>query len=214
MAVVNAQYEFIYVNVGTNGRVSDGGVFQNSAFGRKLFSDQLHLPGSDTNFNLNYVFVADDAFPLHKHIMKPFPHKNLTAEQKIYNYRLSRARCIVENVFGILAARFRIFRTEINLKPEKVDCIILTACTLHNFLRRNCPNTYTPPNFVDCENVERGEIEPGMWRTGSSPFESCEATRHKNSTNDAKQVRIQYQNYFNGPGAVSWQESMISRGRY
>lgn len=36
MAVVNANYEFIMVDVRTNGLVSDGGVLQNTTFGKKL----------------------------------------------------------------------------------------------------------------------------------------------------------------------------------
>ncbi|XP_047473819.1 uncharacterized protein LOC125028514 [Penaeus chinensis] len=35
MAVVNANYEFLYADIGTNGRVSDGGVLNNTTFGKK-----------------------------------------------------------------------------------------------------------------------------------------------------------------------------------
>lgn len=63
MAMVNAQLEFIYVNVGTNGRVSDGGVFENTSFRQKLYNNQLSLPEVG-KYNLNCVFVGDDAFPL------------------------------------------------------------------------------------------------------------------------------------------------------
>jgi len=36
MAVVDADYKFIYVDVGCNGRISDGGVFRNSTFSEAL----------------------------------------------------------------------------------------------------------------------------------------------------------------------------------
>lgn len=54
--------------------------------------------------------VGDDAFALKTHLLKPYGGTNLTKAQKIFNYRLSRARRIVENAFGILASRFRIFQ--------------------------------------------------------------------------------------------------------
>lgn len=50
--------------------------------------------------------------------MKPFPTR-ATRREKVFNYRLSRARRIVENALGILASRFRIFESFIALKPEK-----------------------------------------------------------------------------------------------
>lgn len=61
-------------------------------------------------------------------MMKPYPHRNLEKEKRIFNYRLSRARRVVENAFGILAHRWRVFLTTIKLSPDKVTDIILAAC--------------------------------------------------------------------------------------
>ncbi|KAM4019359.1 uncharacterized protein ACNLHF_000061 [Anomaloglossus baeobatrachus] len=92
MALVNANYEFINVDVGMNGRVSDGGVLEHTAFGEHLQNGALHLPtNSETTGNLNFVFVGDEAFPLHANLLKPFPQNALTQERRIFNYRLSRA---------------------------------------------------------------------------------------------------------------------------
>ena len=44
--------------------------------------------------------------------MRPYPG-TLDETQRIYNYRVSRATRIFENVLGTLAARWRIFRKAI-----------------------------------------------------------------------------------------------------
>lgn len=68
--------------------------------------------------------------------MKPYPQRNMTREQRIFNYRLSRARRIVENAFGILSSRFRILLNAINLALDKTSTILLACCYLHNFLKQ------------------------------------------------------------------------------
>jgi hypothetical protein len=54
-----------------------------------------------------YTLFADDAFPLTRHTMKPYATDlNKGSPKRVFNYRLSRARLIVENVFGLLASVF------------------------------------------------------------------------------------------------------------
>lgn len=109
LAIVNADYQFIMCDFGTNGRILDGGVLQNTKFYEKFQNGDLKIPDmetiNDTYVKLPYVFIADDAFPLQINIMKLFRQADLVSvERKIFNYQLSRGRRIVENVFGIIAA--------------------------------------------------------------------------------------------------------------
>ena len=59
--------------------------------------------------------MADDACQMKKYMLKPYPRSDRDIEKSVFDYRLSRARHIIENSSGILAARFRIFRRPIKL---------------------------------------------------------------------------------------------------
>ena len=77
MAVVDAQYNFVVVDIGAYGRQSDGNVFANSLFGKKLKNLQLPLPAEEpltatSEPQLPYVFVGDEAFPLVLIVMRPY----------------------------------------------------------------------------------------------------------------------------------------------
>ena len=98
-------------------------------------SEELDATGQYCFFHI----LGDDAFPLRPDLMKPYPHRNLDLGQCIFKYRFSRARRVVENAFGILASRFRVFLTTIILEPEKVTTITLCACALHNMLIQHHP---------------------------------------------------------------------------
>lgn len=134
MALVDAHYNFIAVNVGAYGTNSDGDILAKSNLGKALQNNTLsvphHAPLPGTDAEAPYVIVSDEAFPLKTYLMRPYPGKELNHFKRIFNYRLSRARRVVANFFGIIIKKFRIFTRRIQAKPENVDYIILTACIL------------------------------------------------------------------------------------
>lgn len=75
-AIVDANYSFIYVNIGCQGRISDGGVFKSTGIYTLLEESLLDLPDMCTlpggKKNCSHVFIADNAFPLTPNILKPY----------------------------------------------------------------------------------------------------------------------------------------------
>ena len=151
--------------------------------------------------------MADDAFPLQTSIMKTFSKRDLTKEERIFNYRLSRARRISENAFGILANRFKFFLSTISLSPENIEKIILASCVLNNYLRSNLISRYMPPGSVDNEN-EDGSIRSGDWRVHEALLPLNQQGSNTYSK-DAKEIRNSFCRYFNNEGHVSWQDKMV-----
>ena len=117
-----------------------------------------------------YFFVGDAAFPLKTYLLRPYPGTYLPDNKRIFNYRLSRARRVIENTFGILDTKFRIFQNLIIANPEKVAKVTQVACVLDNYLKiseMHCPPSarhYCPPGYVDHED-RYVNIIPGDWRT-------------------------------------------------
>ena len=97
----------------------------NCPFGKKLLSENLALPAAQnlpkTNTPFPYYFIGDPAFPLRGNLMRPYPGKCLSLDKKIFNYRISRARVVIENSFGILVARWRILLTTMNCFPKNAE---------------------------------------------------------------------------------------------
>ena len=111
LALVDADYKFMYIDVGAVGAESDGGVFAQTKLARLINTNEINLPppeplASDPDGPpIGYFMLGDDAFALKTWMMKPYPSRGLTVEERIFNYRQSRARRVVENAFGILANR-------------------------------------------------------------------------------------------------------------
>ena len=150
MAITGPSYEFLNADIGTNGRVNDGG------FSKALENPELPLlnprclPGGVQRVPL--VLIGDDVFALKTHMIKPYPQKNLTTERRVYNYSHSRGRRISENLsnLGILANRWRIYHMVMSLEPTIVESVILATLALRNMLMTtSAKSIYCPTRLCD-----------------------------------------------------------------
>ncbi|XP_055789590.1 uncharacterized protein LOC129862197 [Salvelinus fontinalis] len=197
LAVVDAIYCFRVVDVGAYGKGSDGGTLRDSAFGQALQDGTLDipppasLPGAEDLGPVPHIFVGDEAFPLRPNLMRPYAGRQLPLPKpvRIFNKRLSRARLVVECAFGILAARWRMYRRVLGLSPSNVDACVKATCVLHNYLRRS---------FQEPLRMEMGTPNghlPDVTRAGAN-----------NAPRQALQVREKLTTYFSSPaGEVPWQ---------
>ncbi|XP_011860305.1 PREDICTED: putative nuclease HARBI1, partial [Vollenhovia emeryi] len=165
MAICDAKYIIRFVDIGAYGRRSDGGIFKDSFIGKAFDEEWMGIPQptaiGEGGPVLPYCLVGDEAFPLKSYLLRPYPGRGgLTAEQSIYNYRLSRARRMIENTFGILASQWRIYRKPIIASPKNAKIMVSATICLHNWLRRQDDNIYVPPTLIDID-------EPNSFKPGS-----------------------------------------------
>lgn len=198
LALVGPKYEFMAIDVGSFGREGDAGIFSKCPLGRsikeKLFDEPAPRILPNSTIVAPYIFLGDEAFPILENLLKPFPRNQSLHDRTkaIFNYRLSRARRIVENAFGMLTQNFRIFSTPINLNVDLIEHLITVACILHNLIivERGVP-------------VERSSDMP-------SNLESIIPVNALGNESDPNmelkyRIRDQYKDYFNSNGAVPWQ---------
>jgi hypothetical protein len=205
LAVVDAEYKFIWANVGADGSVSDAGVFNNSCLrpaleqGRLGFPAPEPLPGDDRD--IPYFLIGDDAFPLREWMQKPYSQRGLQMKDRVFNYRLSRARRVSENAFGILVQRWRCLLTCLQQRPENCRHITNGCITLHNFLRDRAP---AGANDFDRED-DQGNVIPGAWRANVQ-LHDPQAGVGQRSTREGKRLRGYLSDYYNYYDILPWQD--------
>ena len=162
MALVDGNYKFLWVDVGANGSSSDCQVFnacelkEHIEDGRIRLRGAQSLPGDDKD--MPYFITGDDAFPLCIWFMKPYRRRDMSQEQKIFNYRLSRTRRIAENAFGILANRFGCLLKRLHTETQTTELIVMACICLHNIMRmrylhaQNRPTSSSPTTNYHSSN--------------------------------------------------------------
>ncbi|CAH1973662.1 unnamed protein product [Acanthoscelides obtectus] len=213
-ALVDADYNFIYADVGCQGRISDGGVFKNTTLYKKLEGRELKIPQPEVlqvpySIEVPYYILGDKAFALNEYTMKPFDgNPEPRSAERVFNYRLSRARRVVENAFGILSSVFRVLRKSMLLEPKIATKVTLATIYLHNFLRKRTSRaTYTPPGSFDTE-TQNGAIIDGCWRN-DGPTTPLMPTRNipRRSSRHHTNVRLHIANHFIWNDSLPWQEN-------
>jgi hypothetical protein len=153
------------------------------------------LPTEEDKPNFPFYFVADEAFPLSRHMMRPFPKRTLTKERRVFNHRLSRARKSVECASGMLCSKFTVLDTTINCNLGTVDNIIKCLCILHNFVRMK-EGKLSEPSTIE-SNCDADGI------TVSNRFQQTHSGRR---TDEGVQLRDRLLSYFLKSGvALPWQ---------
>lgn len=207
MAIVDASYKYLMIDVGSYGSNSDGGIFANTPFGKLWLTNDssLRVPKSEilpySDISAPLVLVADEAFPLKDNILRPFPGKQLDERQRVFNYRLSRARRMVENVFGITSHTWRIMLKRMEVGVSYATEVTVACCVLHNFLITE-NNTYE----------EHITLRPREVTEVVDPTTSNRGRLHSRPTRNAMDNRNIFADWFISPaGEVPWQYDAIRR---
>ncbi|KAK3920528.1 Protein ALP1-like [Frankliniella fusca] len=225
MAICDADHKFSWIDIGQYGSISDGGVWSNPEFAVDLEDGEVDLPDPTplphTIRPFPYVFVGDAAFPLTSYMMRPYPKKRLTDEQRVFNYRLSRARLTIENSFGILCARWQILHKPLRMKVENAENLFKALVCLHNFVMSGeeampvNERRYCGPELVDTI-AEDGSITAGQWREHQSQhFINIGRVGANFAGAVARGMREYLKEYFNsdvGAEQAPWQFEYAFRG--
>ncbi|KAH7963541.1 hypothetical protein HPB52_021617 [Rhipicephalus sanguineus] len=150
-------------------------------------SQETHLTGREAR-----------AFPLRTYLMRPYPGRKLDDRKKVFNYRLSRARRCIENAFGILVSRWRVFLGTVQGEPE-LNNMIQAADTAY------CPDEYSD---TLCDET----VHDGEWRHAVTEIGTKTVPSNNRPTSAAMGMRDEIADYFMSPeGSSPWQLKVVRR---
>ncbi|XP_065305170.1 putative nuclease HARBI1 [Dermacentor albipictus] len=206
LALADANYRLIMVDMGAQGRYSDASFFKRSLLQAVFEEGALGLPSSISKWPP--CFVGDAAFPLRTYLMRPYPGRKLDDRKKVFHYRFSRARRCIENAFGILVSRWRVFLGTVEGAPELLNNMIQAAVCLHNFLKADA--AYCPDEYSDtlCGKT----VYDGEWRRTVTEIGTKTVPSNNCPTSAAMVMRDELADYFmSAEGSLPWQRRLVRR---
>ncbi|XP_050093466.1 uncharacterized protein LOC126576295 [Anopheles aquasalis] len=178
LAIVDANSNFIFADVGYKGRISDGGVLRYSSLYRMLENNLLQIPDPEcltneppSSIKVPYMLLGDKAFAFTTYCLRPFEGNTRSGSVKrIFNNRHSRARMTVEMAFRMLSARFRVLRTVMEQDTDTGSKIVLATIYVHNFIRRGLEQKSTDSYQHDVDTNDPNGLQeplPGVYHRPS-----------------------------------------------
>ncbi|XP_031776792.1 uncharacterized protein LOC116415765 [Nasonia vitripennis] len=162
MAIADAKKSFVWYNIGDFSSLNDASVFSDTDFASQLANDELDIPPSrplpNTDIEMPFMFIADEIFALSKHLMKSFSKSGeLAVEEKVFNYRLKRARLCIECAFGMIVKKYQIWQQKLKFDLTTSHFIVATIICLHNFLITSAENNMDDVNEEVVEGNNQNE---------------------------------------------------------
>jgi len=146
---------------------------------------------------ISFCFCGRRGISFENNLMIPFARRQLNNMKRIYNYRQSRARRIVECAFGILTKRFNVFENKMLVHLDKAAVITQAACVLHNIIMDK------EINLTDIHS----EIETTTLQVYQ---EDSDQPTNRRPSREAIEIREKFMSYFNSEiGSVPWQNTYI-----
>ena len=133
MAIVDEKDRFMWASSGYPGNSHDAIILKSTDLYHRI-SNKNYLPTCivASEMEIYPVLLGDSAFPFLPWLMKPYGNAIQTKEQRYFNYRLSRARMVVEGAFGQLKGRWRILLRKNECHSETLKLMSLACIILHN----------------------------------------------------------------------------------
>lgn len=202
LSVTDANYKYVFVDVGGYGKDSDGGVFSASKLNKYLESNSIEFPAEthlpNSNIKAPYIFIGDEGFPLRPYLMRPFPRRQLVAggEKDVFNYRLARARMVVECSYGSINSKFHVLSVPIETEVSNTVKIVKAITLLHNIIRQR-------------EGISEEEEQSFINMSRRPESVISLSKQNNNASKKAKSVRKQFSSYFVQPEGIMPHQELL-----
>ena len=161
-AIVDSKKGFMDLYLGMSSSTNDSRVLRRSFLFYRTQNEGLFDGRGQADGFMPYL-VADSGYPLLLWIM--VPHRGpraLSVAEQLFNRRLRRERCVVENAFGILKQTFWELLVKSNLHVIFLPNVILCCALLHNVLLEQSPEeVHRFLNILHQEGLEGPVDEDG-----------------------------------------------------
>ena len=118
-----------------------GQIFKHTNLRHKIEDGSIGFPDSKSlgigGPKVNFFILWDNAFPLKLWLMRPYSSRTMDLKEMIFNYRIRQGKTVVENAFGMLTSRIRIFQSPLQQELPVVNKVVMAYLVLLNLLRIN-----------------------------------------------------------------------------